>query len=91
MLYPNPSNPRTWEKSKFMLKDKGSVLPYYLGNNIGQTDIARLFEHIMSGIDNDEEWKDLLGVDILRKSRTYYTIQVDIFIEFYGSQIIFFA
>lgn len=80
MLYPSDSNPRTWESSQssqFMMEDKGSVLPYYLGNNIEETDIARLFEKLMAGIDNDEQWKELLGVKILRKSRTYYTIQVN--------------
>ena len=80
MLYPGDRNPRTWESSEssqFMMKDKGSVLPYYLGNNIEETDIARLFEKLMAGIDNDEQWKELLGVKILRKSRTYYTIQVN--------------
>ena len=76
MLYPDHSNHRTWENSIFMIEDKASVLPYYIGNKINDTVIARLFENIMAGNNNDEEWEELLGVNIIRRTRTYYIFQV---------------
>ena len=65
--YPHQSNPRKWEREEKFIKQKESLLPYYMAPKTKSFDFEHLFSTMMAGIDNSKDWLAAAGVEISRE------------------------